>query len=87
MQRILISYELLEPNRTAANRKALYAELNLVGAVQIQDSLWVARTELSVPIFKANLRGHFGPTDRLVVAKLSDSDYLSQQGINKFPRL
>jgi hypothetical protein len=85
MQRLLISYDLLEPNRTQANRKSLYAALDSLGAVQIQDSVWAVRTEMSVAYVIANLQGHFGPTDRLLVAKISD--FLSRRGIHKVPRL
>jgi len=87
MQRLLISYELLEPNRTIANRNSLYAELNSLGAVQIQDSLWVVCTEMSIPHLLANLQGHFSRKDRLLVAKINGSDYLSRSGIHKLPRL
>jgi hypothetical protein len=85
MQRLLISYDLLEPRRTEAHRKELYAELESLGAVQIQDSVWALRTEMSVPYILAHLQGYFGPTDRLLVAEFSS--FLSRRGLQKVPRL
>lgn len=81
MQRVLISYDLLEPNHTEADRKALYVELELLGAVQVQDSVWIAQTEMSVAYISTKLRSHFGKTDRLLVALLSD-DIRVYKGLN-----
>jgi hypothetical protein len=85
MQRLLISYDLLEPKRTEANRKELYAELESLGAAQIQNSLWALCTEMSVPYILAHLQGYFGPTDRLLVAEFGN--FLSRKGLRKVPRL
>jgi hypothetical protein len=85
MQRLLISYDLRGAKRTEANRKALYAEFDSLGAIQIQESLWVVSTEMSVTYVTAKLHVYFSPTDRLLVAQLGD--YKSRQGINKLPRL
>ncbi len=85
MQRVLISYDLLEPRHTKANRKELYAELQSLGAVQIQGSVWVASTEMSVTYLTAKLRAYFGPTDLFLVASIDEIK--SRQGLNKIPRL
>ena len=85
MQRLLISYDLLEPNRTKADRDALYAELNSLGAVQIQNAVWAVRTEKSVPHLLADLQGYFGPKDRFLVAHAVET--LSRNGIRKLPRV
>lgn len=85
MQRLLISYDLLEPNRTQSHHKALYDKLNTLGAVQIQDSVWAIRTEMSVEHLLAELQGHFSPTDRLLIAHSVET--MSRRGINKLPRV
>jgi len=71
--RLLISYELLEPNRTVANCKELYAELDSLGAKRIQDSLWTVQTELDINSVLRKLQGYFGSTDRLFIACISES--------------
>jgi len=85
MPRLLISYDLLEPNRTEANRTAFYDALDALGAVQIQDSVWAIRTEMSVTHLTAELHGYFGPKDRLLIAHAVET--LSRRGINKLPRV
>jgi hypothetical protein len=85
MQRLLISYDFRGVKRTETNRKDIYAELDSLGAVQIQESLWVVSTEMSVTYVTTKLHVHFSPTDRLLVAELGT--YKSRQGISKLPRL
>lgn len=83
--RLLISYDLRGPSHTEANRKALYAKLNSLGAVQIQESVWAIQAEMSVAYLLRELQGHFGPLDRLLIAHSVET--LSRRGINKLPRV
>ena len=83
MQRLLISYDLVEP-RTEANRNELYSVLDSLGAVQIQNAVWALRTEKSVLHLLGDLQGYFGPKDRLLVAHAVET--LSRRGIRKLPR-
>ena len=85
MQRLLISYEFLGPRRTKADRNALYAELESLGAVHIQDSVWIVRTEMSIAYVIAKLRAYFGPTEPFLVASIDEIK--SRQGLNNIPRL
>ena len=71
--RLLISYDLLEPNRTEADCNNLYADLESLGAKRIQNSVWVVRTELSLASMLGNLQTHFGATDKLFIAQIGDS--------------
>jgi len=82
---LLIACELLEPNRTAADDEALFAELNTLEAKQIQDSLWAVRTELSVTYVISKLKGYFGSSDRLLVAQIGA--FVNIGGINKLKSL
>lgn len=77
--RLLISYELLEPKRTEANCKELYAALDSLGAKRIQDSLWAVRTELDINSILRRLQGYFGPTDRLFIAHVGEN--MNRNGI------
>jgi hypothetical protein len=85
MQRLLISYDLLEPKRTRADLRTLYAKLNSLGAVQIQESVWAIRTEMSVAHLLMELQGYFGPIDRLLISHSVET--MNRRGINKLPRL
>jgi hypothetical protein len=81
MPRLLISYDLRESNRTKENHKSICAQLTSLGAVQIQDSVWTVRTELSEAALLAQLQGNFGLTDRVLIAHIPA--ILSRRGINR----
>ncbi len=81
MQRLLISYDLREPNRTQENYRSLCTQLVSLGAVQIQDSVWTVLTELNEGSLLGKLQGSFGPSDRLLIAHCPS--VLSRRGINE----
>ena len=60
MQRLLISYDLVEPSWTEMTRTLLYDELKSLGAVQIQNSVWITNAGISVTYASTKLRVYFG---------------------------
>ncbi len=77
--RLLISYELLEPNRTKTDYERLCFALVSIGAVQVQDSAWTLSTDLSVADVLAIVQGNFGSNDRILVCGVRD--IVSRNGI------
>lgn len=85
MARLLVSYELLDPQRREPEQKALYAALDSLGAVQVQDSLWLLHVEMTAGVLLAELQGHFSPRDR--VAIIEAEHILSRNGVNGLPTM
>lgn len=83
----VISYDLQTPNYTEEDYEELYAELELIGAIRIQDSVWGLKTETSVKDLYNQLRKYMHSKDRLLVFGDEEKSFLSGNGINKISSL
>ena len=85
MRRLLISYDLQTPNRTAVDYKNLFAELDLLTAKQVQKCVWVVRTDADAFDVFEQLQRHLFPFDRLLVIRCDG--FRSRGEINKISKI
>ena len=79
--RLLIAYDLIEPNAREDDYADLYKTLKKMKAKRIQESVWALRTDLNATDAFTQLQGHLHGKDRLLVTRIGD--FLSRGGINK----
>ncbi len=83
MAKYIISYDLRKPER---DYQPLYAELDILGAARIQESVWAVRTRVTAQqIFDVLWRHMHSQKDRLLVAELDGSNNITNK--NAFNRL
>jgi hypothetical protein len=69
--RLLITYDLQEPNSTEEDYADLYEALDGLRAKRIQESVWVVQTSLTPSELMADLQDHFHLTDRILIVRMN----------------
>jgi len=83
MSIFVISYDLRKPDYTEDDYHDIYAELDVLGAKHIQDSLWAVKSDKTCEDIFDALRQHMHSKDRLLVVQVNGT-FKNINGITGF---